>query len=258
MHPILNGLFFGLIFIFSFGPAFFSLIQTSVQKGFKRAIFLAIGISLSDVCFASLALMGVSSLLEDPKIKLWIGLIGSIVLLAYGLYNWFKKVENIEKTKVIAQEIITKWKLNDKIEMIATKMKRFGFNDKVEELDIKLINQYKFNGCGLVISSDLIKSGVNIPKSSFFIHEDTAFMLQLQQMFQGNIPQYVIKNVLLVHNRKHTKKRSYIEGELKSDDVSGGRLRHDWYKKASDMSHHNCYNMFNQSKTYTWKDVFDG
>ena len=133
-----------------------------------------------------------------------------------------------------------------------------AFNDKVEDLDVKVIHQYKFNGCGLVMSSELIKSGVNIPKSSFFIHEDTAFMLQLQQMFQGKIPQYVIKNILLVHNRKHTKKRSYIKGELESDDVSGGRLRHDWYKRASDMSHHNCYNTFNQSKTYNWKDVFDG
>ena len=133
-----------------------------------------------------------------------------------------------------------------------------AFNDKVEDLDVKVIHQYKFNGCGLVMSSELVKSGVNIPKSSFFIHEDTAFMLQLQQMFQGKIPQYVIKNILLVHNRKHTKKRSYVKGELESDDVSGGRLRHDWYKRASDMSHHNCYNMFNQSKTYNWKDVFDG
>ena len=132
-----------------------------------------------------------------------------------------------------------------------------SFNDKVEELDVRTINQYKFNGCGLVISSDLVKSGVNIPKSSFFIHEDTAFMLQLQQMFQGSIPQYVVKNILLVHNRKHTKKRFYVKGELKTDDVSGGRLRHDWYKKASDMSHHNCYNMFNQSKTFTWSDVFN-
>ena len=132
-----------------------------------------------------------------------------------------------------------------------------SFNDKVEELDIQVINQYKFNGCGLVISSDVVKSGVNIPNSAFFIHEDTAFMLQLQRLFDGQIPQYVIKNILLVHNRKHTKKRSYVKGELESDDVSGGRLRHDWYKKASDMSHHNTYNMFNQSKIYTWKDVFD-
>ena len=134
-----------------------------------------------------------------------------------------------------------------------------AFNDKVEELDIRVINQYKFNGCGLVISSDLVKSGVNIPKSAFFIHEDTAFMLQLQRLFGGEIPQYVIKNILLVHNRKHTKKRFYVEGEdgVVPGDVSGGRLRHDWYKRASDMSHHNTYNMFNQSKIYTWKDVFD-
>ena len=134
-----------------------------------------------------------------------------------------------------------------------------AFNDKVEELDIRVINQYKFNGCGLVISADVIKSGVNIPKSAFFIHEDTAFMLQLQRLFGGEIPQYVIKNILLVHNRKHTKKRFYVEGEdgVVPGDVSGGRLRHDWYKRASDMSHHNTYNMFNQSKIYKWKDVFD-
>ena len=77
-----------------------------------------------------------------------------------------------------------------------------AFNDKVEELDIRVINQYKFNGCGLVISADVIKSGVNIPKSAFFIHEDTAFMLQLQRLFGGEIPQYVIKNILLVHNSR--------------------------------------------------------
>ena len=132
-----------------------------------------------------------------------------------------------------------------------------SFNDKVDDLDIKILNEYKFNGCGLVISSDVIKSGVNIPRSVFFIHEDTAFQFQLQRFFQGQIPQYLIKNILLVHNRKHTKKRSYVKGEMKSDDVSGGRLRHDWYKKASDMSHHNVYNMFNQSKVYTWDDVFN-
>ena len=48
-------------------------------------------------------------------------------------------------------------------------------NNKIEELDVRTVNSYKFNGCGLVISSDVIKNGVNIPKSTFFIHEDTAF-----------------------------------------------------------------------------------
>ena len=56
-----------------------------------------------------------------------------------------------------------------------------------------MVNPYKFNGCGLVISSDVIKSGVNIPKSAFFIHEDTAFMHSLKRTFNGNIPQFIIK-----------------------------------------------------------------
>lgn len=132
-----------------------------------------------------------------------------------------------------------------------------SFNDKVDDLDIKILNEYKFNGCGLVISSDVIKSGVNIPKSAFFIHEDTAFQFQLQRFFQGQIPQYLIKNILLVHNRKHIKKRSYIMGEdgVELGDVTSGRKKHEWYRKASEMSHHNTYNMFNQSKIYSWKDV---
>ena len=132
-----------------------------------------------------------------------------------------------------------------------------SFNDKVDDLDIKVLNEYKFNGCGLVISSDVIKSGVNIPRSAFFIHEDTAFQFQLQRFFQGQIPQYLIKNILLVHNRKHTKKRSYIMGEddVELGDVTSGRKKHEWYRKASEMSHHNTYNMFNQSKIYSWEDV---
>ena len=106
---------------------------------------------------------------------------------------------------------------------------------------------------------DLIKAGVNIPKSVFFIHEDTAFMLQLQKLFGGQVPQYIIKNILLVHNRKHKKKRTYVLGEekIKAGDIGAARLEHDWYRKASDMCHHNTYNMFNQSKVYSWKDVFD-
>lgn len=134
-----------------------------------------------------------------------------------------------------------------------------SFNDKVEELDIITTTQLKFNGCGLVISSDVIKSGVNIPKGSFFVHEDTAFMNNCLIMFQRQLPQYIIKNILLVHNRKHTKKRSYIKGEggINPGDVTSGRRTHDWYAKANKLSEHNAHNMFNQSKVYTWEDIFN-
>ena len=132
-------------------------------------------------------------------------------------------------------------------------------NDKVEDLDIRIANGYKFNGCGLVISSDVIKSGINIPRSVFFIHEDTAFLNCMTKMFGNSIPQYIVKNILLVHNRKHPQKRNYIDGEDKIDgkEIGAKRLTHDWYMVANKMCEHNAYNMFNQSKTYTWKDVFD-
>jgi len=133
----------------------------------------------------------------------------------------------------------------------------YKINEKVEELDVQVLNQLKFNGCGLVISSDVVKAGVNIPKSTFFVHEDTAFLNTMIQLFGNSIPQYVIKNVLLVHNRNHPKKRLYIKGERKDGTMNEKRRSNDWYIKANKMCEHNAYNLFNQSKTYTWEDVFD-
>ena len=131
-------------------------------------------------------------------------------------------------------------------------------NNKADELDVRVVSPHKFNGCGLVISSEVIKAGVNIPKSVFFIHEDTAFMHMTNKVL-GDIPQYIIKNILLVHNRKHKKKRMYVLGESKINlgDIGAARLEHDWYRDASDMCHHNTYNMFNQKKVYSWEDVFN-
>ena len=79
-------------------------------------------------------------------------------------------------------------------------------------------------------------------------------MLQLHQMFGGQIPQYVIKNILLVHNRNHPKKRMYIKGES-GETMNMKRRSNDWYVKANQMCEHNAYNIFNQVKTYTWGDV---
>ena len=84
-------------------------------------------------------------------------------------------------------------------------------NSEVDELDVRIVSPHKFNGCGLVISSEVIKSGVNIPKTVFFTHEDTSFNMMTNRVL-GNIPQYIIKNVLLVHNREHPKKRMYVVG----------------------------------------------
>ena len=81
----------------------------------------------------------------------------------------------------------------------------------------------------------------------------------MTRFFGKSIPQYIIKNILLVHNRKHPKKRSYIlgEGGIEGKEIGEKRQTHDWYMKANKLCEYNAYNIFNQSKTYTWKDVFN-
>jgi hypothetical protein len=132
----------------------------------------------------------------------------------------------------------------------------YEINDKVEDLDVRLVKPYKFNGCGLIFSSDIIKAGANIPKSVFFIHEDTSFMNQVQLMFGDSVPQYVIKNILLIHNRHHPKKRMYVKDET-GDNLKQKRLSNDWYKKAGEMSEFNAYNFYKQNRLYSWEDVYD-
>lgn len=90
MVPFLNGLAFGLIFIFSIGPAFFLLIQTSLEKGFRKAAFMALGISLGDILFVLMILKGVVSLLEEPPIRFWASIVGVSLLIVFGLYTFFK------------------------------------------------------------------------------------------------------------------------------------------------------------------------
>lgn len=90
MPPIINGLIFGLIFIFALGPAFFALIQTSIQQGFRKAIFLAVGISVSDIFYVLIVLFGMAKALETDDFKFWIGVFGVVMLSAYGVYSWFK------------------------------------------------------------------------------------------------------------------------------------------------------------------------
>ena len=130
------------------------------------------------------------------------------------------------------------------------------FNDKITDLDVTTISPHKFNGCGLVISSEVIKAGVNIPKSCFFVHEDTAFMLMTQKVL-GLIPQYHFRNILMVHNRNHPNKRMYISGERKDGTMNEKRRSNMWYAKANKLCEQNVYNLFNTNwKSKTWENVW--
>ena len=188
----------------------------------------------------------------NPQTSKYLGFFG-------GCKMWDKSWEPLEHPDFTTKPFIegdTKnwWSLR----YVMNKKEMDTINNKTENLEVNILPQHKFNGCGLVISSEVIKAGVNIPNSVFFVHEDTAFMHMTNKVL-GNIPQYVIRNILLVHNRKHPKKRSHVKGEEGIDKTNTGALRraHNWYEKANKLCEQNCYNLFNPNfKSYNWNDVF--
>ena len=86
-------------------------------------------------------------------------------------------------------------------------------NSESDDLDIRILDFPKFDGSGLVISSDLIMNGVTIPHATSACGEDTGFMINCKQVMGKSYKQFVVKNILKVHNRHHTKKRFYTLGE---------------------------------------------
>jgi hypothetical protein len=129
-------------------------------------------------------------------------------------------------------------------------------NAKDDSLSIITLNTPKFDGSGLIISSDLIKAGANIPIGIFGLAaEDTAFMYSCMQVLGQKYIQFVIKNILKVHNRQHPKKRLYALDMVNGTD-STQRIKGDWYNKLRDINKKNlelCMSS-RQDRFFTYED----
>ncbi len=83
MHPIFEltykGFFFGLITALSFGPVFFSILETSIQRGVAFALCIALGVLISDACIISISFFSVGTLIQDDPVKKIIGAAGGFL-----------------------------------------------------------------------------------------------------------------------------------------------------------------------------------
>ncbi|NOU46908.1 MAG: LysE family transporter [Bacteroidales bacterium] len=91
---IFEGMLLGLTLatFFGFGPAFFSLVQTSIHRGFTSAVFLAIGIFLNDMVMVILCLMGAIQIVTAPSNYMWFGVSSGVILIIFGLVTFSRKV----------------------------------------------------------------------------------------------------------------------------------------------------------------------
>jgi Putative threonine efflux protein len=100
-QTITQGVLLGFALAFMVGPAFFALIQTSINKGFHAGWQMAFGVSISDIIIAFIAWYGLTSLFETPKAQKFLSIVGGIVLLAFGIYTVTRRHITEPKTKEI-------------------------------------------------------------------------------------------------------------------------------------------------------------
>jgi threonine/homoserine/homoserine lactone efflux protein len=92
-EAILQGIGAGILFSFLTGPVFFSMIKTSIEKGFKAGFSLAIGVVLSDIIFISATIFSAQFVDYNSKYNQYIGVIGGLFLFGVGLYYLINKVK---------------------------------------------------------------------------------------------------------------------------------------------------------------------
>lgn len=73
------------------GPVFFTIIQTSLQKGFKTAVMVATGVMLSDVFYIGLAFFGLTQFLDNDQFRFFLAFGGGMIMLGYGVVLLLRK-----------------------------------------------------------------------------------------------------------------------------------------------------------------------
>lgn len=95
-----------LLLSFSFGPAFFALINTGIKHGYKTGSLLAVGVVASDFVVSMLIIflvhLGATNFIHDEKTQRFMGILAGIVLLVFGALHFKKPAENTKETVAIA------------------------------------------------------------------------------------------------------------------------------------------------------------
>jgi threonine/homoserine/homoserine lactone efflux protein len=95
MEIAFNGILSGVVLAFLIGPVFFTIIQSSIERGFLSGVFVAIGVSLSDTVYICVSYLGLAAFLDNETSKSYLAYGGGIVLMMFGLYYLFIKTRRL-------------------------------------------------------------------------------------------------------------------------------------------------------------------
>jgi|TARA_Y100000296_G_scaffold45898_1_gene52627 hypothetical protein len=126
-------------------------------------------------------------------------------------------------------------------------------NAKIDEFNFTCITKPKISGACLVLSSDLIKCGVNIP-SCLLYNDDEGLSIMCEKLMGERFIQFICKNILHVHARRHPNKRLYVRGE--DNPHSFIDKKNSNFQKLLDFSKRNIHTLATgQGKFYEYNDL---
>lgn len=88
---------YGFLLAFAIGPVFFTLIETSITKGFRAGLFFDLGAIVADIIFILIAFFSTSAILEKVKDDPALLVFGGAVLVAYGIISYIRTAKSFIK-----------------------------------------------------------------------------------------------------------------------------------------------------------------
>ncbi|WP_100627484.1 LysE family translocator [Algoriphagus formosus] len=88
---LIEGISMGLVLSAMIGPVFFTLIQNSLEHGFRRTAVLALGILASDSIYVIVTYFGIRFLADTTLFEQVLGYVGGLILIGFGLISLVKK-----------------------------------------------------------------------------------------------------------------------------------------------------------------------
>ncbi len=106
LKDILSAIPLGFFLSFMIGPVFFVLLETSVVKGFRAAIFFNLGVVLADIVFITIAFFSSYRLIQTIKDDPALFIFGGLVMLTYGIISFINTSKEANKTKIDEEDPI--------------------------------------------------------------------------------------------------------------------------------------------------------
>ncbi len=78
------------------GPVFFFVVNIVMQRTLLDGFFAILAVALADYCYIILSIIGIAKLLENNRLKRFLGFVSSLILILFGLYMVIAALKTIQ------------------------------------------------------------------------------------------------------------------------------------------------------------------